>query len=659
VNFVLILHAHLPYVLGHGRWPHGSDWLVEAVVDCYLPLVGVLRRLPAAGTPAPVTISVTPVLAAQLAAPGLAGEVEDFLAQRLESCDASERAYHAAGDSTLTGVVRWWRDRYVALRDEFRALDGGLIGALRALERDGRIEVMSSAATHALLPLLARDESIALQLRAGADEHMRHFGRPAPGLWLPECGYRPAGPWNPIAGAPARWARDGLERHLTAVGCRYVVLDAHSVAAGERAAAYDAFGRPGARAAGTVGGGGAMGAPWMIDGGSSAAARSPYRDYAIGTGPRGERAPGGTPGRAPGAAPGRALGGALVRALVRDPETTRQVWSRDGGYPGGAAYREFHKLTFPGGLRLWSVTDPRASLGEKLHYDPDAAVAMAREHASHFADLLHGIAANGTPGGARVVVAPFDAELFGHWWFEGPEWLAALYAELARAANGARATGDRATGAQANGARVRPVTALEHVHATRDDAEPIVPAAGTWGQGGDFGFWLNDDTAWTWRRLWQLEDRFWAVARAALANSAARPVLAQAARELLLAQASDWQFMYSAGAVPDYAARRFTLHADAAGDLVTALERGSEPGGTLGGGLGGALRQAERLEARDGIFPLVLRAVEAALDDARDGARHGVQNGARDGERNNAQSGVPSGGPHGTRVGAGVAAPAA
>jgi 1,4-alpha-glucan branching enzyme len=504
----------------------------------------------------------------------------------------------------------------VALRDEFRALDGGLIGALRALERDGRIEVMSSAATHALLPLLARDESIALQLRAGADEHMRHFGRPAPGLWLPECGYRPAGPWNPIAGAPARWARDGLERHLAAVGCRYVVLDAHCVAAGERAAVYDAFGRPGARAAGAVGAGGAggaMGAPWVIDGGSVATARSPYRDYAIGTGPREAREPGG--------APERELGGALVRALVRDPETTRQVWSRDGGYPGGAAYREFHKLTFPGGLRLWSVTDPRASLGEKLHYDPDAAVAMAREHASHFADLLHGIAANGTPGGARVVVAPFDAELFGHWWFEGPEWLAALYAELARPTSGART----------NGARVRPVTALGHVHATRDEAEPIVPMAGTWGQGGDFGFWLNDDTAWTWRRLWQLEDRFWAVARAALANSAARPVLAQAARELLLAQASDWQFMYSAGAVPDYAARRFTLHADAAGDLVAALERVGEPGGNLGGELGGALRHAERLAARDGIFPLVLRAVEAVLDDAH----------------------------HGTRLGAGVAAPAA
>src|SRR5262249_54196550 len=133
--------------------------------------------------------------------------------------------------------------------------------------------------------------------------------------------------------------------------------------------------------------------------------RSPYGNYSIGAGKN------------------------AVRALVRDPITTRQVWSRDGGYPGAAPYLEFHKMRFPGGLQLWSVSGAGVSLGDKQTYDVHAAIDAAHYHAGHFAHVLDNVA-RGNRSADGVLVAPFDAELFGHWWFEGPEFLAGMYRAL-------------------------------------------------------------------------------------------------------------------------------------------------------------------------------------------------------------------------------------
>jgi len=177
IDLVVVLHAHLPYVLGHGRWPHGSDWLMEAVVDSYLPFLDMDDALGRQGVAAPVTLGVTPVLAAQLASPDFAAELRDFLAQRLATCDEAERELSGRGEETLVGVVRFWRALYLERARSIEARGGDIIGALRSLEAAGRIELTSSAATHAFLPLLARDESIRLQLLAGLAEHGRLFGR--------------------------------------------------------------------------------------------------------------------------------------------------------------------------------------------------------------------------------------------------------------------------------------------------------------------------------------------------------------------------------------------------------------------------------------------------------------------------------------------------
>jgi 1,4-alpha-glucan branching enzyme len=559
MDFVLTLHSHLPYVLNHGRWPHGSDWLCEAALDTYLPLVEALRALRDEGTPAPVTIGVTPVLANQLASPVFVEEMEAFFAHRLLACDEAPASLAVTGEAHLLPLVDFWRARLERLRRLFRDLDGGLVAAFRALERDGRLEIIGSAATHGFLPLLARDESIRLQLAVGRAEHRRLFGRLPDGVWLPECAYRPRGPWQPAGGAPRAGIRRGIDEHVSDAGFSYFFVDSHLASAGRPLGIY-----------GDPGGDPTVHRPTGRPDGIGH--RSPHVAYRL---------------------PGRELA-----ALVRDPRSSMQVWSRYLGYPGDGAYLEFHKMRWPGGLKLWRVTAGDVDLGGKEPYVPDAALDRAGNHAGHFAGLLAEIASGEHHRREGVIVAPFDTELFGHWWFEGPDWLAAVYRRLAGEDRG-----------------VRPVTASRHL-ADHPARQTIRLTSGSWGANGDFSMWLGDATRWTWELLWPLEEAFWDAAPAALHRAAAAPVLAQAARELLLAQASDWQFIISTGAAADYAARRLREHCRDAEGLIAALAPEAE------GRLPQAQLRAEELARRDQVFPDVLPAVAAALGGSRSLAFH-------------------------------------
>jgi 1,4-alpha-glucan branching enzyme len=270
-----------------------------------------------------------------------------------------------------------------------------------------------------------------------------------------------------------------------------------------------------------------------------------------------------------------------------------QVWSRFQGYPGDGRYLEFHKMRWPGGLKLWRVTGGSVDLGAKQPYDPEAARRAAAGHADHFTGLLGEIAAGEPSQRDGVIVAPFDTELFGHWWFEGADWLEAVYRVLARDPRG-----------------IRPVTASRHL-GDHPAKQTIRLPSGSWGANGDFSMWLGPATVWTWERLWSLEETFWDAAHAAIGSPAARPVLAQAARQLLLAQASDWQFIISTGAAADYGERRFREHCDDASELLAALA----PDGA--DRLPRAQARAEELARRDDLFPDVLTGVAAALGGSR------------------------------------------
>jgi 1,4-alpha-glucan branching enzyme len=546
MRFVLTLHSHLPWVLHHGRWPHGSDWLSEATLDTYLPLLALLQRAERDGTPIAVTLGITPILAAQLAHPSFRKEVDDYFAHRLETIADADESLRKTGDDDLLPLVPWWRDHLLGLQRLWRELDGNLLAAFRHHAEDGRIELISSAATHGFLPLLGRDESIRLQLLAGRAEHLRHFGELPLGCWVPECAYRPAGAWNPWPGARESTYRIGVEDHLRYSGFRWFTVDAHLAEAGEAWEMYE--GRTVAKQRADV------------------VTQTPYRAYQVAPVP---------------------LRGRPVHVLVRDPEATAQVWSRHGGYPGDGRYLEFHKIRYPGGLKLWRVTNSQADLGAKQAYVPAEAAEAVRWHADHFRGVLDKVARTAADGD-DVIVAPFDTELFGHWWFEGVDWLGALFAELQR----------------------HPVVTPVHGSQLLAESPPdtaVAMQAGSWGKNGDFSMWMSEEVAWTWLRLWPLEERFWNAVPKALTHPAITPVLEQAARELLLAQSSDWQFIISTGAAGDYATKRFNEHCDALESLLPALEAGA-------GDLTGALAAAARLHEIDAPFPSLVGAIAAASD---------------------------------------------
>jgi 1,4-alpha-glucan branching enzyme len=559
MDFVFTLHSHLPYVLNHGRWPHGSDWICEAAADTYLPLLETFLRLEAEDTPAPVTIGFTPVLANQLASPVFVREMEAFFDQRLAACTEAPASLAKTGEQHLLPLIEYWRARLLRLRRLFHEVDGDLVAAFRALEAAGRLEIIGSAATHGFLPLLARDESIRFQLAVGTSEHRRLFGRAPQGCWLPECAYRPRGPWAPWPTAPRSAVRRGIEEHLADAGFHFFFVDAHLASAGrplglsgDPAGLDPEVHHPAPRAT------------------AEPAQRTPYQAYRL--------------------AQHRAAAG--VSAYVRDPRASMQVWSRFEGYPGDGVYLEFHKMRWPGGLKLWRVSGPSVDLGAKEPYDPGQALDRARGHADHFAGLLGGIASAEAGRRDGVIVAPFDTELFGHWWFEGPDFLGDVYRAL-------RGRPD-----------VRPSTGSGHLLRHPSRAAIRMPS-GSWGANGDFTMWLSEQTAWTWERLWPLEEQFWDAAPAALGSEQTRFILAQAARELLLAQSSDWQFIISTGAATDYGEKRFREHCSETEELVDALVDGSPEALERGS------RRAAELAERDVIFPDVLPAISAALAGSR------------------------------------------
>jgi 1,4-alpha-glucan branching enzyme len=569
MDFVLTLHSHLPYVMNHGRWPHGSDWIAEAAIDTYLPLIETLRAMEADGITAPVTIGFTPVLANQLASDAFRDELELYFEQRLAHCDEAPASLIDTGDTHLIPLVDYWRDRLLRLRTLFRSMNGDIVSVFRDFEARGRLEIIGSAATHGFLPLLARDESVQLQLDVGRREHRRLFGRAPRGCWLPECAYRPRGPWKPLPNAPETGVRPGIEEYLADAGFQFFFADAHMARAGSPLGLY------GQVVANELEHVASTDARWE-------ATRTPYRAYRV------------TSAYTP----------ETVTAFIRDPESSAQVWSRFQGYPGDGRYLEFHKIRWPGGLRLWRVTGNSVDLGQKEPYDPLTASSMTSAHGAHFASLLATIAATHPVQRRGVVVAPFDTELFGHWWYEGPQFLGNVY----------RALRDQPD--------VRPVTASRHLDTFRTRTG-VRLAAGSWGANGDFSMWLNSQTAFMWPRIWDLETRFWTIAREAIELPSAHEALAQAARELLLVQSSDWQFIVSTGAVTDYGIRRFSGHADACDRLFDAIRDG-----LASGDMTGATNLSLELRAVDDVFPDVLESVRAVLSGIGDGPV-GTGNGER------------------------------
>lgn len=511
--FVCVLHMHLPFVLNHGRWPHGSDWLSEVAVHCYLPLLQVFLRLVREGISPRLTVSISPVLCEQLTSDAFQKEIQIYLDHRLSYCVQNRQYFSETGEGVFEGLTDFWKEYYTwALGFFSQTLKGDIVRSLRELAEEGHIELVTTPATHGYLPLLGSEESIAFQLRQAVTTHKRHFGQTPRGVWLSECGYRPGYTWTFPAGAKkgsVSYPRRGIEEFVAENGLDYFFADSHLVTGGEPPSIYKGSLPHRERAAG-----------WVLPP-FPAKERSSYEAYLVSSGQTGG-----------------------VAVFPRDPKTTVQVWSREGGYPGDSWYLDFHKRHFPGGLKFWRVTDPRGDLAKKEVYSPQKAQERVRGHAHHFVELVKDLLKDySTLSGKEGVVCSFyDAELFGHWWFEGPEWLYHVLRLL-------REDGVETTTGSGYLLSYPPTKA-------------ITLPEGSWGEGGDHRVWLNKETEWTWGRIYEAEEEIWSLVRRAsgVKSKVVDRLLSQVARELLLLQASDWQFLITTRAAQDYACMRFAEH---------------------------------------------------------------------------------------------------
>jgi 1,4-alpha-glucan branching enzyme len=427
-RLAIVLHTHMPYVEGFGTWPFGEEWLWEAIATCYLPLLDVLPT-------APITVSLTPVLCDQLEAPGAIGRCIQFLEEiRPESHGRDIAEFEKTGDAAVVAELERSAAEYADAARRLRELQaaGGLLQAL------GEHASWTSSATHAVLPLLASDAGIALQLQTGIDSHRRRFGKWEGGFWLPECAHAP-------------W----LDPLIEEAGARATCLELTSV---------------------------------------------------FGLGDRRHLEPLGT------------AAGPLLWPV--DRATMALVWSHQG-YPSGAAYRDYHRLTTHH-HRVWR--------NDGGPYDVQAAQELAAQDASEFVEC---VARRVERGG--VCVCALDTELLGHWWYEGVVWLEAVIGEAAR--------------------QGLELTALDEAiqHAEPVPSPPDLPVT-SWGEGGDLRTWSGPAVAdFAWRSR---------AAELALLRSSSAPG-GRALRELLALQASDWAFLAYRGLAGDYSRERIAAHAAA------------------------------------------------------------------------------------------------
>ncbi|HEY6414246.1 MAG TPA: 1,4-alpha-glucan branching protein domain-containing protein [Edaphobacter sp.] len=551
------LHAHLPYVVNHGTWPHGMEWLHEAAAETYLPMLRVLKNLERDNIRFNCNLNLSPILLEQLSHPVFIAEFPHYLMRKIVAAREDEAYFIQSGEDHLAETARFWHRFFSQALDEFNALDGNIIKAFRHFNDIGLIEIITCGATHGYMPLLGTDESVRAQVRTAVSTHIRHIGKHPKGIWAPECGYRPAGFWNypvPFADGsptPPGFDRIGVEQALSESDIDFFFVDTHLVEESERIPSpYELLK-------------GSVPRDPKTEQMTHGPHRSLYQPYYV-DGPYDKRY--------------------ATTIFPRDPKTGVQVWSGESGYPGDGVYLDFHKKRWPGGHRYWRVTGSKVDMGDKQPYYPQEAAARTRDHASNYIHLVYEALKSGFNDEIPpILCSPFDAELFGHWWFEGPLWLEAI----------ARILHDYDTGIQL-------ISGSEYL-----DRYPragfISMHEGSWGAEGNNHVWMNPDTSWTYTHIYPAELYTRDVCTAGHWRSSAlgTRIMQQLCRELLLLESSDWQFLITTGAARDYAEIRFLTHRDQFNE-IKAIWQTFESTGAL------TIAQEARLaeiERRDNVFP--------------------------------------------------------
>ncbi len=550
------LHSHLPYVVNHGTWPHGMEWLHEAAAETYLPLLRVLGRLEKDGLALKANVNLSPILLEQLSHPVFKAEFPKYLDRKITAATEDEAFFLQGGETHYAETARFWQAFFQEALDDFHALGGDIIKGFRHFNDKGLIEIITCGATHGYMPLLGTDESVRAQVRTAVDAHKRHIGKHPRGIWAPECGYRPAGFWNyPVPDDDGTthkgFDRIGVEQALSESKIEYFFVDTHLVEESERIPSpYELLNGQVPRDEATI----RM---------THENHRGLYQPYYV-DGPYDKRY--------------------ATTIFPRDPRTGVQVWSGDTGYPGDGSYLDFHKKRWPGGHRYWRVTGPKLDMAFKQPYYPQEAAEKVKEHAGHFVHLVYEALKDGFNDTIPpILCAPFDAELFGHWWFEGPLWLEAVARTLAEYPTG-----------------IELISCSDYL-----DKYPragfISMHEGSWGAEGTNHVWMNPDTSWTYNHIYpaELYTREVATADKWKDGALGERIMKQLCRELLLLESSDWQFLITTGAARDYAEKRFNVHNEQFLE-VKAIWQAFEQNGSLNETED---RRLSELEIRDSVFP--------------------------------------------------------
>ena len=546
------LHAHLPYVVNHGTWPHGMEWLLEAAAETYLPLLRMLGRLERDGIALHCNLNLSPILLEQLSHPVFIAEFPRYIDRKIVAAREDEAYFSSMGEHGYAETARFWQRFFVDSLDQFQYLNGDIISSFRHFNDRGLLEIITCGATHGYMPLLGTDESLRAQVRMAVKTHERHIGQHPKGIWAPECGYRPSGFWNyPVSNADGSqiapgFERIGVEQALSESALDFFFVDTHLVeeSAPVRSPYLPAKKVPAAMHSGDR----TLYQPYFVDG--------PYD----GLGKRD-----------------------AATVFARDPQTGVQVWSGDSGYPGDSNYLDFHKKRWPGGHRYWRVTGHGVDMADKQPYEPHVAAERVKEHAAHFVCLVREamkecLSTEKPP----ILCSPFDAELFGHWWFEGPLWLEAV----------ARLLHETPEGLQ--------LTSCSSYLEKYPRAGFIAMPEGSWGAEGGNQVWLNPDTSWTYAHIYAAELFTREVCSKGEweTTELGQRIVKQLCRELMLLESSDWQFLITTGAARDYAEMRFNTHHGQFNELKGFWE-------ALGSADSLTAEQQERLgeiELRDSIF---------------------------------------------------------
>jgi 1,4-alpha-glucan branching enzyme len=396
---------------------------------------------------------------------------------------AEKETHRTYWDKPFRPIADFYLRRFKDARETWQRYGQNLVQAFRGFQEAGKLEIITCAATHALLPLLENHPpSIRAQILVARDHYKSCFGVDPRGIWLPECAY--------VA---------GVEEVLKEANIRWFITETHGILYADPQPRYGTF------------------APVFTPNG--------------------------------------------VAAFGRDFDSAKQVWSREEGYPGDPRYRDFYRdIAFDldldylapylpaapnrsfTGIKYYKITGPE---GEKELYNPAEALQAAAGHAQHFLDarIAQIKAAAQIMDRPPMIVAPYDAELFGHWWYEGPEFLDFFFR---------KAIYDQTT--------LQLTTPGDYL---KDNSTHQIarPSSSSWGEGGYWKVWLNETNAWIYPHLEIAQERMTALARKhPVASGSTERALKQAARELLLAQASDWPFILKTGTSPEYAERRVKDH---------------------------------------------------------------------------------------------------